>query len=59
MNSINLSVIIVNYNTVSLLKECLNSVEENKGNLKLEFLVVDNNSRDQSVEMVKKRFSPG
>jgi GT2 family glycosyltransferase len=59
MNSIDLSMIIVNFNTASLLKECLNSVEENRGNLKLEFLVVDNNSRDQSVEMVKKRFSPG
>jgi len=56
MNSIDLSVIIVNFNTASLLKECLNSVEENRGNLKLEILVVDNNSRDQSVEMIKKDF---
>ncbi|MFH0931016.1 MAG: glycosyltransferase family 2 protein [Candidatus Zixiibacteriota bacterium] len=54
MNSIDLSVIIVNFNTASLLKECLNSVEENRGNLKLEIFVVDNNSRDQSVEMIKK-----
>jgi len=56
MNSIDLSVIIVNFNTASLLKECLNSIEENRGNLKLEILVVDNNSRDQSAEMVKKDF---
>ncbi len=56
MNSIDLSVIIVNFNTTSLLKECLNSVEEDRGNLKLEFLVVDNNSRDQSVGMIKKDF---
>ncbi len=56
MNSMDLSVIIVNFNTASLLKECLNSVEENRGNLKLEILVVDNNSRDQSVEMIKKDF---
>jgi GT2 family glycosyltransferase len=56
MNSIDLSVIIVNFNTASLLKECLNSVEEDRGNLKLEILVVDNNSRDQSAEMVKKDF---
>ena len=48
----NLSVIIVNFNTTSLLKECLNSIEENRGNLKPEILVVDNNSRDQSVEMI-------
>lgn len=51
-----LSVIIVNFNTVSLLKECLNSIQENKGNLNLEILVVDNNSGDQSVEMIKKDF---
>ena len=56
MNSMDLSVIIVNFNTASLLKECLNSVEENRGNLNLEILVVDNNSRDQSVEMIKKDF---
>ena len=56
MNLIDLSVIIVNFNTASLLKECLNSVEENRGNLNLEILVVDNNSRDQSVEMIKKDF---
>ncbi|MDP2960349.1 MAG: glycosyltransferase family 2 protein [candidate division Zixibacteria bacterium] len=56
MNSIDLAVIIVNFNTASLLKECLNSVEENRGNLKLEIFVVDNNSRDQSVEMIKKDF---
>lgn len=56
MDSIDLSIIIVNYNTADLLKECLQSAQENRGDLKLEFLVVDNNSRDQSVEMIKKEF---
>jgi GT2 family glycosyltransferase len=51
-----LSVIIVNFNTASLLKECLNSIEETRGNIYLEILVVDNNSMDESVEMVKRDF---
>ena len=51
-----LLIIIVNFNTASLLKECLGSIEENRGDICLEILVVDNNSEDQSVEMVKKDF---
>lgn len=51
-----LSVIIVNFNTAFLLKECLNSIVENREDLNLEILVVDNNSKDQSVEMIKKDF---
>jgi GT2 family glycosyltransferase len=51
-----LSVIIVNFNTAPLLRECLNSIEENREDLHLEILVVDNNSRDHSVEMIKKDF---
>ena len=51
-----LLIIIVNFNTASLLKECLKSIEENRGDIYLEILVVDNNSEDQSVEMVKKDF---
>ena len=51
-----LLVIIVNFNTASLLKECLKSIEENRGDIYLEILVVDNNSEDQSVEMLKKDF---
>jgi len=51
-----LSVIIVNFNTAHLLKECLYSVEQTRGDVHLEILVVDNNSRDSSVEMVEKNF---
>jgi len=51
-----LSVIIVNFNTASLLRECLNSVKETKDDIYLGIIVVDNNSMDESVEMVKKDF---
>ena len=50
------SVIIVNFNTADLLRECLKSIYDNRDNLNLEILVVDNNSRDHSVEMVRNDF---
>ena len=50
------SVIIVSYNTRELLKDCLRSVFDNTENLVYEVIVVDNNSKDGSVQMVEERF---
>jgi len=46
------SVIIVNYNRKDLLKRCLDSVK-GQGFQDIEIIVVDNASKDASVEMVK------
>lgn len=51
-----LSVIIVNYNVEFFLEQCLNSVKKATKELKIEVFVVDNNSIDDSVEMVKRKF---
>lgn len=53
-----LSVIIVNWNTKELLKNCLKSLEKYLGldNISYEIIVVDNASSDGSQEMVKKEF---
>src|ERR1700726_1663841 len=51
-----LSIIIVSWNTRELLRACLSSVFEDAGDLKLEVLVVDNASTDQSVAMVREHF---
>jgi O-antigen biosynthesis protein len=51
-----LSVIIVNYNVRYFLEQCLQSVFKSAKNLELEVFVVDNNSVDGSVEMVRERF---
>ncbi|MDH4222927.1 MAG: glycosyltransferase family 2 protein [candidate division Zixibacteria bacterium] len=51
-----ISIIIINFNTSTHLRGCLNSIYENSENLNLEILVVDNNSGDKSVEMVEKDF---
>jgi len=56
-NALDLSIIIVNWNTRELLRECLSSIyEQMDGHLKYEVVVVDNNSKDNSQEMVKNTF---
>ena len=50
------SIIIVNWNTRKLLQNCLKSIYERTGNIEYEVIVVDNGSTDDSVEMVKKNF---
>jgi O-antigen biosynthesis protein len=53
---IKLSVIIVNYNVEYFLEQCLNSVLKALKNTRAEVFVVDNNSVDGSVSMVKAKF---
>lgn len=51
-----LSVVIVNYNVREFLEQALRSVERASERLSVEVFVVDNNSVDGSVEMVRERF---
>ena len=51
-----LSIIIVNYNVKYFLEQCLRSVEASTKKIKNEVFIVDNNSQDGSVEIVKKKF---
>jgi GT2 family glycosyltransferase len=53
-----LSVIIVNWNTRDLLCQCLDSLTQKLEGVEMEILVVDNGSRDGSVAAVRKK-SPG
>lgn len=50
------SVIIVNYNVQYFLELCLHSVMRALGRTAGEVIVVDNNSTDGSVEMMKRKF---
>jgi N-acetylglucosaminyl-diphospho-decaprenol L-rhamnosyltransferase len=52
-----LSIIIVNYDTRDLLRNCLRSVYSSQGDFPREVIVVDNCSADGSVEMVRQEFS--
>ena len=51
-----LSIIIVNWNTEDLLRQCIASLVENLGELSHEIYVVDNGSSDGSAEMVRNEF---
>lgn len=51
-----LSIIILNYRTKGLLKQCLRGIELSQLQMPYEVLVVDNNSRDGSIEMVAEFF---
>jgi Predicted glycosyltransferases len=53
---IDLSIVVVSYNTREMTRECLASVFANAGSLALQVIVVDNDSRDGSVEMIRAEF---
>ena len=50
------SVVIVSFNTREVLRECLRSIERESNGLRVEVLVVDNNSADGSQEMIRNDF---
>lgn len=51
-----LSIVIINWNTKSMLHDCLESVFDNLGGLNAEVIVVDNASDDCSPDMVEHDF---
>ena len=54
-----LSIIIVNYNVKLFLEQCINSIKTGSKGLKIEIIIVDNNSTDGSVNMIKNEFQSG
>jgi GT2 family glycosyltransferase/glycosyltransferase involved in cell wall biosynthesis len=52
-----LSIIIVNYNTRDLLRSCLASIGKSTGDLSMEVIVIDNQSSDNSVAMLRNEFA--
>jgi GT2 family glycosyltransferase len=51
-----LSVVILNYNVRYFLELCVSSVQKALENINGEIIVIDNNSTDDSCEMMKRRF---
>jgi O-antigen biosynthesis protein len=51
-----LSIVIVNYNVKHFLEQCLISVEKATKKIDAEVFVVDNNSVDGSVKLIKEKF---
>ncbi len=53
---IDLSVVIVNYNTKNLTIDCLESIFNHTHKINFEIILIDNNSTDNSVENIKRKF---
>lgn len=51
-----LSVIIVSYNVQFFLEQCLLSIQDASKGLKVEVIVIDNNSADDTCENIKSKF---
>ncbi len=51
-----LSVIIVNYKTPSLLRQCIKSIQKNPPSHDYDIIVVDNNSEDETIDMIEEEF---
>ncbi len=51
-----ISIIIVNWKVKPLLKKCLDSILKYQEDLSLEIFVIDNNSKDGSLEMIKDHY---
>lgn len=56
MSKITLSIVIVNYNAEKLLRNCIESIYNETHDITFDIWVVDNNSSDNSVAMLKKDF---
>jgi hypothetical protein len=53
---LDLSICIVNWNVKDLLRACLGSIYTNTKDISFEVIVVDNNSSDESIRMIKSDF---
>ncbi len=51
------SVLIVNYNNIQLLEDCIQSILKNTVEIHFEIIVVDNNSTDGNVEELIKKYN--
>jgi GT2 family glycosyltransferase len=54
--AVDLTVVVLSFNTSALLDECLTSVVENCQDVRAEVCVVDSGSTDGSIELVRERF---
>ena len=54
--AINLSIIIINFNTSDFLDQCLQSIVQSRSSEEFEIIVVDNASTDGHSEMVKGKY---
>ena len=56
MKDIDVSIIIVNWNTRELVCDCIESVYKNTATVQYEIIVIDNASKDGSLDAIEKKF---
>jgi len=56
LKQIKLSIVIVSWNVIRQLKDCLNSIQGNRPDCELEIIVVDNASDDGTAAALKEKF---
>ena len=56
MKSVELSIILVNYNSYDLTKETIHSIENHSSDVNYEIIVVDNDSKDNSGKSLSEKF---
>jgi len=56
-DDIDVSVIIVNYNTASLLPKAIDALRASSSGLKVQVIVIDNASRDDSVARIRREYA--
>lgn len=54
--SLDISVILVSYNTIDMTKKALNDLFASVGNLEMEVFMIDNASRDNSAEVLRREY---
>ncbi|ULO08049.1 glycosyltransferase family 2 protein [Paenibacillus sp. 19GGS1-52] len=54
--NVDVSILILNYNTCRLTMDCLRSVYDSETNFSYEIILIDNNSHDDSVETICREF---
>lgn len=54
--SLDVSIVIVSWNTREILRDCLRSIDEQAKDISYEVIVIDNASSDGSAQMVKQKF---
>jgi N-acetylglucosaminyl-diphospho-decaprenol L-rhamnosyltransferase len=56
-SGIDVTALIVNYNTQDLLRPCIDKLRESAGGLRLQIVIVDNASRDKSAQILRDDFA--
>lgn len=54
--SVDVSILVVNYNTCRLTMDCLRSVYDSETRFSYEIILIDNHSKDDSVEIISNEF---